>query len=257
MTGCSVPNCKNRSEKWEIIFFNSFREVSDSTSPAVASAYGLREAAVTIRADMREHAVSSVRYVLTQLDDVLSQDHFTPDQFESYSNDGRKKLRRNAVPSILPATLRATNDSAPEGGNGSSGAVQVEGVSPSDSAVATDSVKPSDSADLSSCAEAENDAASATTSREASAASSVPRAAQLDSTNDDAPAHRATVEPLQNCQRHLFCPWKCCRKTSHYQSLAKASFLTFCVFKFQKIKGASKLMGRGWEAESFIFIVGI
>lgn len=178
MTGCSVPNCKNRSENGKSFFSIPFgRSVIR------------RRLQWLLRMGYEKPPSRYGR---------ICEDHFTPDQFESYSNDGRKKLRRNAVPSILPATLGATNDSAPEGGNGSSGAVQVEGVSPSDSAVATDSVKPTDSADLSSCAEAENDAASATTYREASAASSVPRAAQLDSTNDDAPAHRATVEPLQN-----------------------------------------------------------
>lgn len=140
----------------------------------------------------------------------ICEDHFTPDQFERYSNNGRKKLRCNAVPSIFPSKGCTTNDSAPASDDVRNGAVQVEGVSRSDSAVLADSVAPSDNtvhsdnkapgdkADLSPCAEAENGATPVMITSVAGAVPSVPSVAQFNTTNDDTTAHSATVGPVQN-----------------------------------------------------------
>lgn len=140
----------------------------------------------------------------------ICEDHFTPDQFERYSTNGRKKLRCNAVPSIFPSEEFAANGGAPASGDVRNGAVLVEGVSRSHSAVLADSVGTSDNTmrsdgkvpggktDVSHRAEADNDATAVMSTSEAGAAPSVPCVAQFNTTNDDSPVRSATVGPVQN-----------------------------------------------------------
>lgn len=95
MTGCSVPGCKNRAEHGK-----SFYAI-----PVGQSVLERRRRLQWLLPMERDRPTSRGAWIC--------EDHFTDDQFESYTSKGKRKLKRNAVPSIFPSKRQAPSESAP------------------------------------------------------------------------------------------------------------------------------------------------
>ncbi|KAM7287092.1 peroxynitrite isomerase THAP4-like [Ixodes scapularis] len=83
MTGCSAPNCKNRTENGK-----SFFSVPFGRSVAVVR----RRLQWLLRMRRERPTTRGAK---------LCEDHFTQDQFEEYSVKGKKRLKADAVPNIF------------------------------------------------------------------------------------------------------------------------------------------------------------
>lgn len=80
MTGCSVPKCTNRSESGK-----SFYRIPSGRKDV------RRRLIWLLRMGRRTAAPKNAK---------VCEDHFDPNQFESYQVEGRRKLKANAVPSL-------------------------------------------------------------------------------------------------------------------------------------------------------------
>uniref|UniRef100_A0A090XC28 Putative apoptosis associated protein n=1 Tax=Ixodes ricinus TaxID=34613 RepID=A0A090XC28_IXORI len=83
MTGCSAPNCKNRTENGK-----SFFSVPFGRSPAAVR----RRLQWLLRMRRERPTTKGAK---------ICEDHFTQDQFEEYSVKGKKRLKADAVPTIF------------------------------------------------------------------------------------------------------------------------------------------------------------
>lgn len=95
MTGCSVPGCKNRAEHGKPFY----------CIPVGQS--------VLERQRRLQWLLRMERDIPTSKGARICEDHFTDDQFESCTSKGKRKLKRNAVPSIFPSKRQAPRESAP------------------------------------------------------------------------------------------------------------------------------------------------
>ncbi|KAL1485160.1 hypothetical protein MTO96_032140 [Rhipicephalus appendiculatus] len=102
MTGCAVPGCKNRSENGKAFY---------SIPLGQSVPERRRRIAWLLRMGRDRPASRSVR---------ICEDHFTDDQFENYLTNGKRKLRRNAMPSIFPSKEPAPSKNTPSSGCGAS-----------------------------------------------------------------------------------------------------------------------------------------